>query len=244
MIFNLMKPVPTTESATWELLFEGEVIATASDSGTYNYCEITPEPMCFAYGCTYRVTVNGTVYELVADIYINSPCVGNLHLMNTKNEDTGEDFHIFTIPDNSDGGGMYFTFRNEGTYSIKVEKKLGCEEGVYYSWYGDDYYPNLPDRDKEVYPYVAIWKRFANTSYYSAYASKTPFVYDGEGFGIGSDTLKTNCSKLLGSMSADWDGWHETGDSIQATKLYWANHDVLNTDGTVYLAGTEPIPIN
>lgn len=226
----------------YEMLFDREVTATASDSGRYNYCEIMPAPICFAYGCVYRVTEDNTMFELVADGFYNTPCIGNMYLKNTDYEDTGEDFFIYARPESD--GGMYFTFRNEGTFNIKIEKKLGCENAIFFSWYGDDFYPNLPERDEDVYPYVGIFKKTTIATYKIAYASKTPFVYNGESFGIGSDTLKTTWSKVLNSMTSDWNGWSETGDTINATKLYWANHDVLNSDGTVYLAASEPVPIN
>lgn len=104
--------------------------------------------------------------------------------------------------------------------------------------------PPLPDWDKEKYPYAAImlvvedsyvFRVFPEGAYYSATGGgNRTFRHDGT-------TMSAN---ILMSGSASWNELKESeGGFIHLNKTIWSNFDLLNADGSVYLAASDPIPV-
>lgn len=93
------------------------------------------------------------------------------------------------------------------------------------------------------YPYVVIHRDiYINTYYARAYSdplirkSDKIFVFtDGE---AGQEWCSLNDGKwgeiVIGTVS------RLDGPGIE---MLWSNHDILNSDGTLYLAASEPVPI-
>lgn len=56
-------------------------------------------------------------------------------------------------------------------------------------------------------------------------------------------------NKVRAQLSSDGTGWEVVENVTDVTfsypksSVHWANYDILNTDGTVYLAGSEPVPV-
>ena len=100
--------------------------------------------------------------------------------------------------------------------------------------------PPLPEWDKETYPYVIY-------TISGAIASSTPFIAK-QGFGV---MAFSSAPHLVCDLTWDWNGerlsgWEKVDES--GSKMihghWYTNHDILNTDGTVYCAAhDEPIPV-
>lgn len=107
----------------------------------------------------------------------------------------------------------------------------------------------LPDintvwTDKETYPYAHI-TRFDGGTYtiYNLKLSQLP----AEGSADKNVTTPAPyMSFQIDSSNPDWvfKRASTTGESTAGTPLLWSNHDILRPDGTVYLAATDPIPVN
>ena len=75
--------------------------------------------------------------------------------------------------------------------------------------------------------------------------SSLPFVYDGLEMSTGYGYYDTDA--LLSSGGPWWGGG--LGDRFGTRKInpddyIWSSYDILNEDGTVYLATSSPIPVN
>lgn len=110
--------------------------------------------------------------------------------------------------------------------------------------------PALPI-DKTAYPYVVISSYLGGaipTIPYSvrAFAAK-PTVWEGDDgtFIVGNaDETAGYCSSKYLTAS----GWNDvstaTGNGgVNSGIIKWSNFDIYNTDGTLYLAASEPVPI-
>jgi hypothetical protein len=94
--------------------------------------------------------------------------------------------------------------------------------------------------DKKTYPYAVIIEYVLSLEYVLL-LSETPFVYE-NGFIFGSNAVGFACAMING------DTWysHEVTDNKSYYYEYseiWTSHDIYNTDGSVYLAASEPIPL-
>lgn len=97
----------------------------------------------------------------------------------------------------------------------------------------------LPEWDKETYPYAFIR---TYTNFGQEWLTLRAFAeYDttGEKVSYGSG--------VWGSMPVGNKEWYNTGTHNAGEQaksgIMWANFDILNDDGSVYLKGTEPIPV-
>lgn len=100
--------------------------------------------------------------------------------------------------------------------------------------------PALPEWDKETYPYAVIWIAFVTNAIYLDILKEFDFSSAGILHTTKEDSLFALCSG---------DSWSEfkasTSDSqIVGSQIKWTNTDILNEDGSVYLAASDPIPVN
>jgi hypothetical protein len=100
----------------------------------------------------------------------------------------------------------------------------------------------LPDintvwTDKETYPYVCI----TYTRMYDAYhfrRSTSPIYFNGTGFVFSAHRYSYASGETWkGDINPNDDLLDDTSDMI------WTNADILNEDGTVFLAASDPIPV-
>lgn len=116
---------------------------------------------------------------------------------------------------------------------LPVRKKLP----IAYSYNGV-ILPALPEWDREMYPYAFIGHNFIMTPILYV-ASEITHGYDDYDYWV-----------AYGVRIATYDGtanaWTESdgAESYQnVSRIDWANFDVLNEDGSVYLSASEPIPV-
>lgn len=103
--------------------------------------------------------------------------------------------------------------------------------------------PELPEWDKETYPYAFMRQTTITTL---LYVSSAP--YHESAFEPGTITPSENCT---GKRFALQDGaWNEAGNFAHNSLIdsysgapCWANFDVLGLDGSVLLAASEPVPV-
>ena len=108
--------------------------------------------------------------------------------------------------------------------------------------------PALPEWDKEKYPYaVIIYGNSLNPKSVTFYVSKEIVVqkpdYDGVKLVFERDYMKTT-----GTTYSDDFAWGELKQPTSTSSPYinyaiWANTDIYNPDGTLYLAASEPVPV-
>ena len=106
--------------------------------------------------------------------------------------------------------------------------------------------PSLPDWDKMTYPYAFIYivTLDGTTGVYTLVVSSSSVMsYDSNG-------IICLAANVGGRYTVSEENWAEAADSddfyIKRDDLVytiWANFDVLNSDGTIYVAASEPVPI-
>lgn len=115
--------------------------------------------------------------------------------------------------------------------------------------------PALPEWDREKYGCGAIFYS-DYTGGYSFYPSEFPRVMDlSDGklkYKLEDGSLST---KYMDSEAYTWtdtyeNGWKRTSSLVDPTispnpsgVLIWADYDVLNTDKSIYLGASEPVPV-
>lgn len=116
--------------------------------------------------------------------------------------------------------------------------------------FSDHTLPQLPKWDKAKYPYAVI--RFIESQSWTSHNRYVLYVFSGYptingNFVQGGNGFGWCGSYALCDGSFEWGRLGES-DGICTTlqKIYavWANVDILNEDGTVYLAASEAIPIS
>ena len=108
---------------------------------------------------------------------------------------------------------------------------------MYYLYNGAEL-PVLPEWDKQTYPYAVIAKATGSHRYLFMCVER-PY-YDGSKVQLGSSVLFSNFyAKGTGEV------WSEPKETTitEYSGIFWTNTDILNSDGTIYLATSEPIPI-
>lgn len=114
--------------------------------------------------------------------------------------------------------------------------------------------PALPEWDREAYPYAVICDSSSITApeQYRLFVSAYPFVRNGDNERITTSVVDSEgfnwyCtieSRLSSTMLNVWTDFDEiTFTSAFSQKGVWANHDILDANGEVYLAASTPIPI-
>lgn len=113
--------------------------------------------------------------------------------------------------------------------------------------------PALPEWDRVKYPYAFIYKRYSPVSRayvcdlvalpevaYAYMSSGGWAVYVGDVDRLGWRVIADSA----GNFSTEWQLLETAWNGYVAPPgLTWANFGVLNEDGTVYLAASEPVPV-
>ena len=109
--------------------------------------------------------------------------------------------------------------------------------------------PGLPEWDREMYPYVMMADMTKSGVHDAIYCY---FLSSKDGQITDPDTLlgfvyssKINYGICVFEKTQPEDGWSDFNDKRSATfgVPFWANFEVLNADGSVYLAASEPVPV-
>lgn len=106
--------------------------------------------------------------------------------------------------------------------------------------------PALPEWDKTVYPYAFIYivTLDGTTGVYTLVVSSSSVMgYDGNGIICPSATVgqRYTVSEDSWAAASASDDFYIKRDNLIYT--VWANFDVLNSDGSVYVAASEPVPV-
>lgn len=103
--------------------------------------------------------------------------------------------------------------------------------------------PALPEWDKETYPYAVIWQAQIFHLVETLIVSAEPPTVDGSSVHFG------DCLLFSQSVYDEWEDSEEetdltyTIDTTRNSAPIWCNSDLKNTDGTVYLSASEPVPV-
>lgn len=116
--------------------------------------------------------------------------------------------------------------------------------------------PALPEWDKETYPYVVMTTMMQGGVVYGvrivAYSEPMHLVLNNSGVGsdyylgvvAGNPFLTTGSWYLSSDTTPEFTEKTLTYDYLYTKEPHWANYDVLNRDGTLYLAASDPIPVS
>lgn len=105
----------------------------------------------------------------------------------------------------------------------------------------------LPDispflKDVQTYPYVIIYK--ATSSYKLIQSSSKPYKESNRNFVVFPHTY--GYEYILRTGKDDWEHQYDHNSvtlNIGGDSLIWTNKDILNEDGSVYFAASEPVPV-
>ena len=120
--------------------------------------------------------------------------------------------------------GLVLAFACEGAATVKREPTAYSYNGVVL--------PKLPEWDREKYPYAVIG--YCNTHGYVFSRSSNPWTANEYG-----NIFPTRFSTYYASD----DKWATTNGALEFITPIWTNTDILNEDGSVYLAASDPIPV-
>lgn len=106
--------------------------------------------------------------------------------------------------------------------------------------------PALPEWDREKYPYAVIVFRKATEEYYLYTLSNKV-----HGETVIFDTYYYRSKAPYDCFHIENDSWvwwffQEDGDLNSNPKTHtiiWANHEIIDVDGSVFLDATEPVPV-
>lgn len=106
--------------------------------------------------------------------------------------------------------------------------------------------PALPEWDRNRYPYAFIYivTLDGTTGVYTLVVSGSSVMgYDGNGIICPAATVgqRYTVSEDSWAAAADSDDFYIKRDNLIYT--VWANFDVLNSDGSVYVAASDPVPV-
>lgn len=97
--------------------------------------------------------------------------------------------------------------------------------------------PQLPEWDKTAYPYAFMYK-IIGTHYGFVVSDTTTYYKEGSVY-VGNTMACAVTPDSFVSPTAD----NELTGFEKYGSVFWSNHDILNSDGTLYLAASEPVPI-
>lgn len=104
--------------------------------------------------------------------------------------------------------------------------------------------PKLPEWDRVAYPYAVIMTSSSGYALYVCQQEPAPrpavsddpsYIWFGE---YDYKPMRAYCYEPY----SEW-GALSTSTSYSSNKIFWTNTDILNTDGTTYLAASEPTPV-
>ena len=103
--------------------------------------------------------------------------------------------------------------------------------------------PKLPEWDRERYPFAALNFIYSGENLLGAFLYCLPSVEYGTANGERTVNLSGALRCRISSGDSQWGAVESTSGSVLITALDWADFDILNVDGTVYLAASQPIPV-
>lgn len=149
--------------------------------------------------------------------------------------------------------GTYYAFMDGSYQSITfsnadVRFEMTAPLPTSYSYNGV-ILPALPEWKTDVYPYAVIYSSavfgIVSDGYTLMVASAPLFASGGSNNALKSTDAVTyrRCS-----YDAETETWKQLGDEVTGTfdqtcVVRWANYNVLKSDGSVYLAASDPVPI-
>ena len=106
--------------------------------------------------------------------------------------------------------------------------------------------PALPEWDKESYPYAVIM--FHSPNQYSFVITSTAVVVSASGYTLkhpsGNLTpFYIGNTELISLGERNWGEFDFVSTSLYSGKAFWANFDILDEDGSLYLAASDPVPV-
>jgi hypothetical protein len=93
--------------------------------------------------------------------------------------------------------------------------------------------PALPDRDVTTYPYAFIYNRNGG-DYYVAFESEIPNPTTNGTFVVFNS--KTVYKAVDGT-------WEKSSLGNTGFTMWWANTDIFNSDGSLFLQASDPVPV-
>ena len=108
--------------------------------------------------------------------------------------------------------------------------------------------PKLPEWDREMYPYMCMTTNSSN-SVVNLHMSSEPVVYDGKLNVTMIRTAYVPKPRLFVSWTENNNAWGEIAEGNTDYNIYysnpliWTNTDIIKSNGSVYLAASEPIPV-
>ena len=106
--------------------------------------------------------------------------------------------------------------------------------------------PKLPEWDREKYPYAVLREMVSETTPYAVYYSKQQPTLNSSGkvfiCSLAYPGVVTYCDYTDGALA-----WRSTNTSLLTSTsvdgVFWTNTDILNEDGSVWLAASDPTPV-
>lgn len=117
----------------------------------------------------------------------------------------------------------------------------GQKEATMYS-YNWVVLPKLPEWDKAKYPYASIHLD-GSTGYYWLWLSTEPLSRGTLGFIQFPDGATGIGSVYYPNEHTSWPEFTMDEGDIFTTSALWANYNILNANGTVYLEASDPVPV-
>lgn len=140
-------------------------------------------------------------------------------------------------------------------YSFKLGLALGLcgkplpivRKLIGYSYNGT-VLPKLPEWDKITYPYAVIGKVSNYPDVYILVMGENAPTYSGDTEKVTIAMTNTNEPLQIAKCVSPYSAWGGVEDWSYYmcnfwTDLYWTNTDILSTDGTLYLATSDPVPV-
>lgn len=233
------------QTEVWETVIDTEVTQT-DDPGYVVYSVSDHLTKSFNSGDNVRFTVNGVTETFTADGNSLGPAIG------TKAFNAGEvDYYFQNLSDFVGAKAAQGEFRNNGTYRVKLEvNRVNLPK-----WsYNGTIFGSLPaEWDRETHPYALIIKYDEERYIFRAYSAPLDAITPDTNGNThkppsGTSYLETNC------YDYNWLWWSKEEAKTASTSILnmgkikkdtvvWSNFDILNLDGSVYLATSEPVPV-
>ena len=108
--------------------------------------------------------------------------------------------------------------------------------------------PKLPEWDKTVYPYAVIGKVSNYPDVYILVMGENAPTYSSDTGKVTIAMSSTAKPLQVAKCASPYSAWGGVADWSYHmcdfwTDFYWTNTDILDEDGTVYMAASEPIPV-
>lgn len=105
--------------------------------------------------------------------------------------------------------------------------------------------PAFPDYDSGTYPYTVLRHNSEATIQFQLYCCVSPPTINSAGKIVFANSSKGKCT-AYSYIDGEWVGTNYTafaGLKTEVDGICWTNTDILNSDGTTYLAASEPVPV-